>query len=108
MLRIISIANAASQKWTLCGQLAGPWVAELREEWRCLRRDFPDARLLIDLSDVTFIDEGGEQLLREMLGGAVEFVAKGVDTRHILENLATREKPQLRKFLGPTKSGGCS
>ncbi len=108
MLRITSSVDAPGPKWTLWGQLAGPWVAELREEWMCLRRESPDGRLLVDLSDVTFIDEAGEELLREMRDRGVEFVAKGVETRHILENLATREKPQLRRFLGPSKYGGCS
>ena len=56
-----------------------------REEWMCLRRESPDGRLLVDLSDVTFIDEAGEELLREMRDRGVEFVAKGVETRHILE-----------------------
>jgi hypothetical protein len=108
MLRITTSADAASRRWTLWGQLAGLWVAELREEWMRLRCESRDGQLLVDLSDVTFIDEAGEELLREMRDRGVEFVAKGVETRHILENLATREKPQLRRFLGPSKYGGCS
>ena len=79
---------------------------ELREEWACLCRDSSNGRLLVDLSDVTFIDEAGEELLRGMRDRGVEFAARGVETRHILENLATREKPQLRRFLGPSKFGG--
>ena len=100
MLKITRIATAKLQKWMLCGQLAGPWVAELRAAWREKCRQCPaDERCVFDLSDVTFIDESGEILLREMQNDGAEFVAAGVDTRNLLENLKTKEAPSLRKFL---------
>ncbi len=107
MLRISSGEIGGVQKWTLCGHLAGPWVGALRAEWQRLRRESPEARALLDLSDVTFIDEAGEGLLREMGDQGAEFVAKGIETCHILENLAARERPQLRRFLGSKADGGC-
>jgi len=42
---------------------------------------------VVDLSDVTFIDEAGESLLSEMKSAGVTFVAAGVETKHLLENL---------------------
>jgi hypothetical protein len=36
---------------------------------------------------VTLIDERGEGLLRELKDEGAEFVAKGVYTKHLLENL---------------------
>jgi anti-anti-sigma regulatory factor len=107
MLRILCNESADGRRWTLCGQLAGPWVTELLEEWKRRRGDSPGLELVIDLSDVTFIDEAGEGVLREMRDQGVEFVAKGVETRHTLENLATREKPQLRRFVRPPRDGCC-
>jgi len=107
MLRISGTGDGQTQRWTLCGQLAGPWIAELKEEWRSRRRQFPDLHALLDLSDVTFIDEGGEALLREMHDQGVQFVAKGVETRYILDHLAAHERPQLRRFLGSPKEGDC-
>ena len=48
----------------------------------------------MDLSDVTFIDGSGEELLSEMRTEGVEFVAAGVETRHLLEHLkAAGETP---------------
>lgn len=44
-------------------------------------------RRLLDLSDVTFIDESGEKLLAELRRGGAEFVAAGIATRHLVENL---------------------
>jgi hypothetical protein len=98
MLRIIR--DDIAQRWTLCGQLAGPWVGELKEEWNLRHRESPSLHPLVDLSDVTFIDEPGEELLREMQNQGVKFVARGVETQYILDNLAARERPQLRRFLG--------
>jgi hypothetical protein len=107
MLRISGSEIGGVQKWTLCGQLAGPWVGTLQKEWQFRRQQSPNARTILDLSDVTFIDEAGEKLLREMGDQGVEFVAKGIETRHILDNLAARERPQLRRYLGPRGEGGC-
>jgi anti-anti-sigma regulatory factor len=99
MLRIATEATATEQRWTLCGQLTGPWVAELRASWDQTRQASESSRYLIDLSDVTFIDEGGERLLQEMRKEGAEFLARGVDTRDILENLCAQEKRPLRRFL---------
>ncbi len=84
----------------LCGQLAGPWVEELRVCWNHARGPSPLERQLVDLSDVTFIDEAGEQLLSEMHVAGVEFVAAGVETKHLLESLAAKGQRPLRKLLG--------
>jgi anti-anti-sigma regulatory factor len=45
------------------------------------------ARAVVDLSDVTFIDQSGEMLLSEMSSDGAEFVAAGVETKHLLETL---------------------
>jgi hypothetical protein len=51
---------------------------------------------LVDLSEVTFIDEGGERLLSEMRSGGATFVVAGVDTKHLLDNLKVKGEPALR------------
>ena len=56
---------------------------------------------VVDLSDVTFIDESGERLLSEMRSAGVEFVAAGVETKHLLENLKGKGERPLRRFIGP-------
>ncbi|MGA2113815.1 MAG: hypothetical protein ABSH56_03580 [Bryobacteraceae bacterium] len=107
MLRIISSRETGSQDWMLCGQLAGAWVTELHEQWVRRRRESPDLLRLLDLSDVTFIDEAGARLLREMRSEGVRFVAKGVETRHLVENLEKLERPELRRFFGQPRDRGC-
>ncbi len=65
MLRISYSRMNHLDRWTLCGQLAGAWVHELRSCWEHSRK-VPRRDALVDLSDVTFIDESGEELLSEM------------------------------------------
>jgi hypothetical protein len=89
-----------SQQWTLCGQLAGPWVEEFRSCWAHARSLAAGSSSVVDLSDVTFIDEEGEKLLSEMRTAGVEFVATGVETKHLLENLKGRGEKSLRRLVG--------
>jgi hypothetical protein len=107
MLRICNSETGGYQRWILCGQLAGAWVGALELEWRRQRSESSHLRAVVDLSDVTFIDEAGEGLLRELSNQGAEFVAKGIDTCHILDNLAVRDRPQLRRYLGPPGDEGC-
>ena len=87
MLRISYSDSGAQQRWNLCGRLAGPWVNELRACWRHGRSLAPLMPAVVDLSDVTFVDETGEVLLSEMKSAGVTFVAAGVENKHLLENL---------------------
>ena len=87
MLKITNRATADEDRWILCGQLAGLWVAELRSNWDQERDRSRGHRCVIDLSDVTHIDKSGEKLLGELKCEGAEFVAKGMYTRHLLDNL---------------------
>jgi hypothetical protein len=42
---------------------------------------------VVDLSEVTSIDERGQALLAELKDEGAEFLARGVYTRHLVENL---------------------
>jgi hypothetical protein len=108
MLRVSHSENACGQRWDLCGHLAGPWVEELQASWSEARRRAPRARALVDLTDVTFIDEGGEKLLAEMEREGTKFVASGVENRDLLATLHEKGKRPLRRrveHLGPPCCG---
>jgi hypothetical protein len=95
LLRITQTETATEQRWMLCGRLAGPSVAVLRACWEH-DRAADGVRRLLDLRDVTFIDESGEELLWEMRSGGVEFVAAGVATKHLVESLGALPKTRHR------------
>jgi hypothetical protein len=63
---------------------------------------------VVDLNDVTFIDENGERLLSEMGSAGAEFVATGVATKHLLRNLKVRGERPLRRLIGEFPPGVCT
>jgi len=99
MLRITYVQTETERRWTVCGHLAGLWVIEFHDFWKQTRQGAGDLRAVVDLSDVAFIDENGEQLLSEMRSNGVEFVAAGVDTKHLLENLRGEDERPLRRVI---------
>jgi hypothetical protein len=108
MLRISYVQTETERRWTLCGHLAGPWVPELHDFWEQTRGG-AGLDAVVDVSDVTFIDESGERLLSEMRSNGVMFFAAGVDTRHLLENLKGNDKGNderpLRRLITPSTIG---
>jgi anti-anti-sigma regulatory factor len=97
MLKIANSATFNEQRWILSGQLAGLWVAVLRSNWDHVRDRSRGRRYVIDLSDVTSIDARGEGLLGDLKNEGAEFVASGVYTKHLLENLKSKEHRPFRE-----------
>jgi anti-anti-sigma regulatory factor len=77
MLRITEITDGhPGVLLKLEGKLRGPWVEELGRVCAELsRRESRAVRL--DLSAVTFLDEAGTRLLRELLRGGAAVTASG-------------------------------
>ena len=96
MLRVSYSDTADGQRWSLCGRLTGAWVEELRQCWRQSRERAPLARAVVDLKEVTFIDEAGRKLLGEMLSAGAEFLATGVENKHLLESLEKQREHRPR------------
>jgi ABC-type transporter Mla MlaB component len=92
MLRVSYSDTADGQRWSLCGRLAGPWVDELRSCWRQARERAPRAAAIVDLKDVTFVDEAGQRLLAEMQAAGTEFIAAGVENKHLVAGLRNKDK----------------
>lgn len=97
MLRVSYSDTADGQRWSLCGRLAGPWVDELRSCWRQARERAPRAAAVVDLKDITFVDEAGERLLAEMQAAGTEFIAAGVENKHLVADLRDKDKVLLER-----------
>ena len=87
MFRVSYSDTADGQRWSLYGRLAGPWVDELRSCWQYARDMAPLAHAIVDLKQVTFIDEAGRALLAEMRSAGAELIATGVEHQHLLAML---------------------
>jgi hypothetical protein len=109
MLRFSYAQSEDGEHWNLCGHLAGPWVDELRSFWRRVRERAPRAKAVVDLRDVTFIDESGEKLLADMQCAGAKFLAAGVEHKHLIANLNCEGERALRRrveHLSSTPDGG--
>ena len=107
MLRITNTSSADEQRWILYGQLAGRWVRELQVNWES-KRDCPQGRRrVIDLTDVLFVDESGELLLRELKSDGAEFVGNcGVEVKHMVDHLPDGGPGTVRKYLARPEECG--
>ena len=99
MLRITIAEMATEQRWTLEGRLVGPWVAELRTCWKKRHRSQNGRTCTVDLSGVTFIDKGGQRLLRTMAKEGTQFVATGMYIKHVLDQLKPNGNRGLLKVI---------
>jgi anti-anti-sigma regulatory factor len=100
MLRITTTEQDGHRKWILQGQLAGPWAAELKSNWEqagC--GGAKNRKCVVDLTEVTFVDEAGALVLCAMKNDGVRFIARGVDTKQLLEDLTRKTEPSLRRCL---------
>ena len=74
MLRITSHKNAETVCLKLEGTLKGAWVPEMEKSWRNASADRTRA-LIVDLTDVEFVDTAGKYLLALMHARGASFVA---------------------------------
>ncbi|MBZ5704432.1 MAG: hypothetical protein LAN63_03705 [Acidobacteriia bacterium] len=69
------------------GRLAGAWVQELE---RCCQDALARPRsrsLVIELDAVTFVDEEGQSLLRELHQAGATLVGRGAQCRYLVEQI---------------------
>jgi hypothetical protein len=102
MFRVSYSDTADGQRWNLYGRLAGPWVDELRSCWRYARELAPRASAIVDLKEVTYIDEAGETLLVEMRSAGAKLIATGVEHQYLLATLDNHKSPSAP---GPAPHG---
>jgi hypothetical protein len=93
VLRITINETPTEKRWILQGRLVGPWVGELRTIWKKTQGDGHGGQTcIVDLNDVTFVDKGGERLLRAMSKQGARFVANGIYIKYVLEQLNTNNR----------------
>lgn len=100
MLRITITDEPEEQRWTLQGRLSGPWVAQLRSNWKKSHGVNGNRKCVVDVSGVTFVDLAGERVLGAMVKDGAEFIASGVYTKHILAMLEKRRQRWISRFTG--------
>ena len=104
MLRITTETKRGHLTLSVEGRLAGPWVAALEQCWRELLTASPRQKFSINLCGVSFIDDAGKVLLKEMhrLGG--ELVAEGCLNQAIVSEIVGAD---AKHDSGATKDSDC-
>ena len=100
MLKITLRETPAEERWILHGRLTHPWAEEFRACWKKSHRADPRRACVVDLNEVTLIDNCGERLLRLLARNGAQFSASGIYTKHILEQLNVRRKGGGSNLLG--------
>jgi hypothetical protein len=99
VLRITVTDETKEQRWTLQGRLSGPWVAQLKSNWKKSHSSNGERKCVVDMSGVTFVDLDGERVLAALMKDGAEFIATGVYTKHLLETLERRRQRWIRRVM---------
>jgi ABC-type transporter Mla MlaB component len=92
VLRVAIRSTEDKDTWILQGRLAGEAVSELTTAWKKQRGERSGRKTVVDLVDLTFVDERGESALMEMMVEGAKFVVRGLYTRTLVEILEERRQ----------------
>ena len=87
MLRITVHNDVGATRLIIEGRLMGAWATELESCWRQATVAQPAPRILVELIDVSFVDEEGGKLLRLMAAAGVELIATDVLMKALVEEI---------------------
>jgi len=87
MLRITVNTDPERPAIKLEGKLAGPWVDELLQTWNVVASNYSPKKILVDLSNVTFIDAEGKRLLWRICGEGSSFKTRGCVATYVVQEI---------------------
>jgi len=90
MLMIAEQREANAHTFKLAGTLAGDWAMLFNRCWHKATRVLSPSRIVVDLTDVTFIDERGVELLILIVKAGARLVAFGVTMKSGVEDTASQ------------------
>ena|SRR5215831_1253145 len=77
MLRISVVNEPGITRMKLEGKLAHEWVEEARNAWVALSELHGETEIVVDLLNVSFVDEAGHRLLRDIRHAGAELMGAG-------------------------------
>ena len=90
MLRITTHHNEDAIELRLAGRLGGAEIGELERCWRAMTASRAPISIVVDLTDVTFVDPTGRGLLAQIHEHGGTLRAGGVMTKAIIEKIKRR------------------
>ena len=92
MLRIYIHDEVPVTSFVLEGKLVGLWVEELEKGWESALAANPSRMMLVDLADVSFIDDEGRALLARMRRKGVRLLSSGVLINAIVAEIDAQQR----------------
>lgn len=90
MLKISIVESHNQIRLVLEGKLVAPWADELRPACEKAKADLGDRELVVEVRNLTVINQAGENVLLDLMKEGVKFRGCGVFTKHMLKQLARR------------------
>ena len=87
MMRITQQQDSETMTLKIEGCLSGAWVNEMKRCWDDITKSIRSSVVRIDLTEVTYIDGAGKELLAAMFASGVKPGAANVMTRAVIEQL---------------------
>jgi hypothetical protein len=87
MLKITIERNTNTATVRLAGKLAGPWIDELDRTWQEVMRQTIAGRVVLDLSEVTFVAPEGRVQLKTMCEQGASFKTSGCFGKGLVEEI---------------------
>ncbi len=91
MLRITVQNDPGTTRFKLEGKLAHEWVREADTAWAVISGMNVNTSMVVDLLDVTFVDDAGHELLARMRHAGAELVGSGLLMSALLEEIEEAE-----------------
>ena len=90
MLKISIVESHNQIRLVLEGKLVAPWADELRPACEKAKAGLGDREHVVEVRNLTVINQAGENVLLELMKEGVKFRGSGVFTKHMLKQLARR------------------
>ena len=87
MLMITEQRNVDALIFMLAGALAGDWATEFNRCWRNATTVSRATRIIVDLTEVTFVDDLGRKALSQVMNDGGELIARDVLMKSIVEEI---------------------
>jgi anti-anti-sigma regulatory factor len=94
MLRITVLNTPGTTQMKLEGKLAHEWVQEAAMAWSALVAMNVSTTIVVDLLNVSFVDDAGHQLLTDMRHAGAELIGCGPMISALIEEIEETEAEQ--------------
>jgi hypothetical protein len=103
MLRYYLHDGSDALRFRLLGALTGADVVEVEQCWRTALSTMDGRNFLVDVSDVTKVDDAGRALLELWSGSGAQFIAESEQSRSLVESIMGRQLPPAPRGPAPCR-----